>query len=137
MTVELKCLAITWAITECQHHLLGCPEPFTVVTDHRPLLGIFSKDLPNLKITRLQHLRQKITDYGFQVTWAPGKSHLIADALSCAPIFAPPEDVDEEIAECFAIGTNLAAHSKIVPHIDENYIAVCQALRENATLAKL
>ncbi len=75
--------------------------------------------------------------YQFHVTWAPGKSHLIADALSCAPVFAPPEDVDEEIAECFAIGTNLAMDSKIVPHIDENYITVLQALQEDATLAKL
>ena len=130
--VELKCLAITWAISECQHHLLRCPEPFTVVTDHRPLLGIFSKDLPSLKNTRLHHLRQKVTDYQFQVTWAPGKSHLIADALSRAPVFAPPEEVDEQIAECFAIGANLAVHS-YVPHIDDNYITVHQALQADAT----
>ncbi len=136
-TVELKCLAITWAIAECQHHLLGCPEPFTVVTDHRPLLGVFSNDLPNLKNTRLHHLRQKVTDYQFQVTWTPGKSHLIADGLSCAPVFTPSKDVDEEIAECFAIGTNLAVHSKIIPHIDEHYITICQAIQEDATLAKL
>ncbi len=108
-----------------------------MITDHRSLPGIFSKDLPNLKNTRLQHLRQKVTDYQFQVTWAPGKSHLIADALSHAPVFTPPEDVDKEIAECFAIGTNLAVHSKIVPHIGENYITVCQALQKDTTLAKL
>ncbi len=102
-TMELKCLAITWAISKCQHHLLGCPKPFTVVTDHRPLLGVFSKDLPSLKNTRLQRLRQKVTDYQFQVTWAPGKSHLIGDALSHASVFTPPEEVDEEIAEWFAI----------------------------------
>ncbi len=135
-TVELECLAITWAISEFQHHLLGCPEPFTVVTDHRPLLGVFSKDLPSLKNTRLQRLRQKVMDCQFQVTWAPGKSHLIADALSHAPVFTPPEEVDKEIAECFAIRANLAVHSKIVPHIDDSYIAVRQALQADARLAK-
>ncbi len=136
-TVELECLAITWGILECQQHLLGCPEPFTVVTDHRLLLGIFSKDLPSLKNTRLQRLRQKVMDYQFQVTWAPGKWHLIADALSHTPVFAPPEEADEEIAECFAIGANLAVHNKIVPHIDDSYIAVRQALQEDVRLAKL
>ncbi len=77
-TAELECLTITWAISECQHHLLRCPEPFTVITNHRPLLGIFSKDLPSLKNTRLQRLRQKVTDYQFQVTWKEGI--ILADA---------------------------------------------------------
>ncbi len=108
-----------------------------MVTDYRPLLGIFLKDLRSLKNTRLQCLRQKVMGYQFQVTWAPGKSHLIPDALSRAPVFAPPEEVDKEIAQCFAIGANLAVHSKIVLHIDDNYTAVRQALQADATLAKL
>ncbi len=135
-TVELECPAITWAITEHQYHLLGCPNPFTVVTDHCPLLGVFSKDLPTLKNTRLQH---KVTDYQFNVTWAPGKSHLIADALSRALVFTPLEDDKEndELAEYFAITVNLAVHDKITPCIDEHYIAIREALEKDKRLAKL
>ncbi len=64
-------------------------------------------------------------------------NRIIADAPVRAPVFAPPEEVDEEIAECFAIRANLAVHSKIVTHIDDNYIVVHQALQADATLAKL
>ena len=28
--------------------------------------------------------------------WEPGKTHLIADALSRAPVFTPPEDEEED-----------------------------------------
>ncbi len=73
------------------------------------------------------------------ITWAPGKTHLIADALPHAPVFTPPEDniEDEEIAECFAITTNLAVHDKITPCINESYVAVCEALEKDKRLAKL
>ena len=68
-------------------------------------MGVFSKDLATLKNTRLQQLWHKVTDYQFNVTWTPGKTHLIADALSCALVFTPPGDdkESEELAECFAI----------------------------------
>ena len=43
-TIELECLAIQWAIKKCDYYLRGLPH-FTVITDHRPLVGIFSKHL--------------------------------------------------------------------------------------------
>ncbi len=117
--VELECLAIIRAIMECQHHhLLGCPGPLTVVMDQRPLLGVFGKDLPSLKSTRLQRLRRKVTDYQFNVTWAPGMIYHVHQSFS-----TPPEDgnEDREVAECFVITANLAVHDKITPYIDDNY----------------
>ena len=43
-TIELECLAIVWAISKCSFYLHGLAK-FTVYTNHRPLEGIFQKDL--------------------------------------------------------------------------------------------
>jgi hypothetical protein len=37
------------------------------------------------------------------VIWTKGKSHLIADALSRAPIFDPPEDSGDHMALCYSV----------------------------------
>ena len=85
-TIELEMLGIQYAISSCQYYLLGC-QVFHVVTDHRPLLGIFKKDLRDVTNARLQRLREKIVNYNFTVEWRPGKLHSIADALSRYPVF--------------------------------------------------
>ena len=87
-TIELDCLAIIWAIQKCHFYLCGLPL-FRVYTDHLPLEGVFQKDIFDLVSPRLQRLREKVAMYSFRVCWVPGKTHLIADALSCAPLFAP------------------------------------------------
>ena len=37
-------------------------------------------------------MREKILPYSFTVTWVPGKTHYIADALSRHPVFQPEAD---------------------------------------------
>ena len=95
-TIELECLAIVWAIQKCHFYLCGLPI-FQVYTDHRPLEGVFQKDIFNLVSPRLQLLREKVAMYTSRVSWVPGKTHLIADALSRAPLFAPEEHSRLEI----------------------------------------
>ena len=95
-TIELECLAIIWAIQKCSFYLRGLPS-FHVLTDHRPLEGIFTKDIFDLASPHLQRLREKVAMYSFVVRWVPGKTHFIADALSRAPLFAPEELPDLEI----------------------------------------
>ena len=79
--IELECMAIIWAITKCEFFLKGCPR-FTVITDHRPLLGIFSKPLADISNPRLVWKREKVMAYNFQITWLNSKSNVMADALS-------------------------------------------------------
>ena len=43
-TIELECLAVYFAINKCSFYLKGGTH-FTVATDHKPLEGIFAKDL--------------------------------------------------------------------------------------------
>ena len=95
-TIELECLAIVWAISKSSFYLHGLPK-FTVYTDHRPLEGIFQKDLFALASPRLQCMREKVAKLSFEVNWVPGKTHYIADALSRALLFSPQEQPDLEI----------------------------------------
>ena len=92
-TIELECLGVNFAVDKCSFYLKGVPS-FNVVTDHKPLEGIFKKDLFDIGNSRLQRIREKLLEYNFSVTWVPGKSHLIADALSRSPLFAPEEVED-------------------------------------------
>lgn len=86
-TIELECLAIKWAVLRCEYYLRGIKH-FEVISDHRPLVGIFNKPLQDLGNQRLANFREKLVDFNFSVTWTEGKSHLIADALSRAPVFS-------------------------------------------------
>ena len=83
-TLELELTAIVWAIHKCNFFLKGI-EKFKVVTDHRPLIGIFAKPMPQIENTRITRLREKVMDYPFEVIWLAGKENVIADALSRAP----------------------------------------------------
>lgn len=91
-TVELECLAIVYAMKKCSFFLLGTP--LWVLTDHRPLVGVFKKDIWDVDNPRLQRMREKVAAFNFTVRYTPGKSHLIADALSRYPVFAAQTEVD-------------------------------------------
>ena len=90
--IELEALAIVWSVQQCKHQLYGMPKPFRILTDHKPLLGIFKKSWEDINNQRLQRFLEKLCDYHFCIEWTPGKTHYIADALSRAPIFQPNMD---------------------------------------------
>ena len=87
-TTELEALSIQYAIEKCDFFLRGCSH-FTVITDHRPLYGIWKKRLDDIPNPRLMRIREKLASYVFSVEWSAGKTHLIADALSRFPVFSP------------------------------------------------
>ena len=139
---ELECLAMQWAIYDCRHYLLGCK--FNVITDHRPLVGTFSKPLNEITNSRLLRLREKLINYNFIVHWTPGKTHLIADALSRAPAFAPKEketlSEEEKKGEVYV---NQTAKDPILQELydaaekDEDYQAIINALLKGKTPTQL
>ena len=104
---ELEGLAILYAINKCRHYLLGMQD-FTVVTDHKPLRGMWAKSLADVTNARLQRYREKLTGYNFKIEWREGKTNDIADALSRAPVFPAHEQEavsDENVDVCCAITT--------------------------------
>ena len=141
-TTELECLAITWAIAKCRHFLSGHPG-FKVITDHRPLVGTFKKALEDFTNARLQRFVEKLSDYTFTVEWMEGKAHQIADALSRAPVFSPPEEAETEesvnwinIARAVSDDPQL---SELIKHSQEDaeYQEVIQALKAGSTPREL
>ena len=91
-TVEIEFLAVKWAVEENDFYLRGI-EVCEVLTDHRPLVGIFRKQLQEIASPRLKRFREALMGYNLRVEWVEGKTHYIADALSRSPVF-PGEDED-------------------------------------------
>ncbi len=135
--IELECLAIYWAITKCSFYLKGMNH-FTVVTDHKPLVGYFKKNLDQIANEKLLRYITKLLGYNFHLEWRAGKVHQIADALSRAPVFSPWTDHAE--------GTHQASFVKLDERWkdilsaslrDSSYKDVLCAVRQGADVKKL
>ena len=83
--LEREALAIVYGIKYFHKYLAG--RKFTVVTDHKPLLGIFilDKPIPNVCSTRLQKWILAIGGYDYKLKYKMGKLNENADALSRLP----------------------------------------------------
>ena len=82
---EGEALAVCWTLQRARLFVLGCPK-LTIVTDHKPLLGIFNdRDLGSIHNPRIQRFKEKTLQYSFDIAYCPGKFHLGADALSRHP----------------------------------------------------
>ena len=69
VTIELKSLAVTWAMEKFHHFLYG--NQFVLATDQKPLEVIVSKSL-NQATPRLQHILIRTFPYHFKVRYIPG-----------------------------------------------------------------
>ena len=98
-TLELELTAIVWAVQKCNFFLKGINH-FEVLTDHRPLVGIFAKNMPQIDNARITRLHERIMHQPFSVKWMAGKENIIADALSRAP--GPSSKDSTAIRSCVA-----------------------------------
>ena len=133
-TLELELTAIVWAIQKCNFFLKGISH-FKVLTDHRPLMGIFSKNLPQIDNARITRLRERVLHQPLSVKWMAGKENIIADALSCAP-GSSTEDATA-IRACIAMPNNTLSKLIADCQSDHMYSQIVDEFRHERRLADL
>ena len=76
-TIEREAYAVVYSIKKLRHYLYG--SQFTVLTDHKPLNSLFTKEITNCRIQRWAVL---LAEYGARIVYRAGKHNVRADMLS-------------------------------------------------------
>ena len=95
--VEKEVLALTWACEKFANYVLG--KKFTIETDHKPLVPLLrNKSLHSLPPRNLL-FRLRLTRFEYEIIHVPGKSLVMQDTLSRAPITSDKDtsDLQEEV----------------------------------------
>jgi hypothetical protein len=125
-------------VEDSRFYLLG--NKFTFFTDHRPLMGTFSKALSEVMNPRLLSYRLKLVQYAeMKVIWTEGKTHLIADALSRIPIFDLPESSGDQLALCYGVQPKDPLLHEIYDAAvaDPDYQSIVKAIKRGKLFLKL
>ncbi|XP_063750626.1 uncharacterized protein K02A2.6-like [Eleginops maclovinus] len=103
--IEKEALALTWACERFQSYLIGMD--FLIQTNHKPLISLLgSRALDDLP-PRILRFRLRLLRFTYKIEHVPGKKLITADALSRAPIQAPPTPEDEQLEEDVCVSINL------------------------------
>ena len=78
---EKEMLAIIWALTHLRNYLYGSAKVI-IYTDHQPLTYALSSKNNNAKMKRWKAI---LEEYNYEMQYKPGKSNVVADALSRPP----------------------------------------------------
>jgi Reverse transcriptase (RNA-dependent DNA polymerase)/RNase H-like domain found in reverse transcriptase/Integrase zinc binding domain/Retroviral aspartyl protease len=76
-TIEKELTAIHWGVNHFKPYLFG--KKFKILTDHKPLVYLFSMKNPTSKLTRM---RWDLEEFEYTVEHIAGKQNCAADALS-------------------------------------------------------
>ncbi len=93
--IEKEALSLTWACEHFSDYLIGLPTPFTLMTDHRPLVSLLSaiKNLDDLP-PRIQRFRIRLMRFHYKIVFVPGCTMGAADALSRLPLPDKPSSTE-------------------------------------------
>lgn len=126
---DKEALSIIFAVKKWHCYLAG--RKFVVVTDHKPLLGLFGcdKPMPQVISPRLERWMLFMACYAYEIKYRPGKVHCNADTLSrlCVPGSTSSEEV--QLANLFLM-TSVES-----PHLSADQVAAETA--KDAVLQKV
>lgn len=91
-------LAIIWALENLRNYLYGSAK-VKIITDHQPLTHALSNKNTNSKLRRWKAI---LEEYNYELQYKPGKTNVVADALSRAPqvnSLTPTQHSDESSSE--------------------------------------
>lgn len=88
--LDKEALSIIFGVKHFHQYLYG--RKFTIVTDHKPLLSLFSekKAIPQMASPRVQRWALTIAAYDYIIQFRPGEKNGNADAMSRLPLKNPP-----------------------------------------------
>lgn len=104
-TYDRELWAFVWAVHHFRHYLYK--QPFVIVTDHKPLLGLRKIPIDNDRTGRRARWALELNPFEWTVIHKDGRSHLNTDAMSCHPA-----DTTEQSTSCTAPPS---------PHPDERH----------------
>lgn len=96
--LDKEATSIMFGITKFHNYLMG--RCFRIVTDHKPLLGIFDpkKPMPNMLSPRLTRIAIALTSHNYEITYKPGPQIGCADSLSRWPQ-PVPEQPEQQLCD--------------------------------------
>ncbi|XP_062401725.1 LOW QUALITY PROTEIN: uncharacterized protein K02A2.6-like [Sardina pilchardus] len=94
--LEKEALAIIFGLKKFHQYLYG--KHCTIVTDHKPLLGLFGelKGIPQQAAARMQRWALMLAAYEYTLEYKEGSRHGNADALSRLPLPSRPKATPQE-----------------------------------------
>ena len=106
--IEKEALAFTWVCERFSDYLIGLK--FSIETDHKPLVPLFSTNNLDELPVRVQRFRMRMMRFQFSIYHVPGKSLIVADTLSRAPL-SGVTDSDRTLQEDADAFVNLTMQS--------------------------